>query len=93
MRYMSVDNKIFNSEQECLAHEKALNVERIKKEKLLAEKNKRCGEVKKLGNDFIKLHKKFVEDYGEEIAFEGDLESLASWYSAFPIFFRSGRVI
>lgn len=93
MRYISDDNKVFNTEQDCLNHEKALSAEKIKREKLLAEKMKRHDEVKKIGNDFIKLHKSFVDDYGEEVTFEGDLESLDSWYSAFPIFFRSGRVI
>lgn len=88
---MSDDNKIFNSEQECLNHEKAIASERAKRERLLAEKNKRSDEVRKLGNDFVKLHKKFVDDYGEEIAFDNDLESLASWYSTLPFLFRSGR--
>ena len=91
MRYISDDNKVFNSEQECLNHEKSLAAERERKEKLLSEKNKRRDDVKKLGNDFVKLHKKFVDDYGEEIAFDSDLESLASWYSTFPFLFRSGR--
>ena len=92
MRYISDDNKVFNSEEECLKHEKSLATEREKKEKLLAEKNKRRDEVKKLGNDFVKLHKKFVEDYGEEVAFDKDLESLASIYSMFPFWFGTGRL-
>ena len=93
MRYMSDDNKVFNSEQECLNHEKAIATERAKRERLLTEKNKRSDEIRKLGDDFIKLHNKFVEDYGEEITFNNDLESLASFYSAYPFFFRSGRLI
>jgi len=93
MRYISDDNKVFNTEQDCLNHEKALNTEKIEREKLLAKKNKRSDEVKKLGNDFINLHKKFVEDYGEEINFDGDLESLASFYSNFPFWFRTSRLI
>lgn len=93
MRYISDDNKVFNSEQECLNHEKSLAVERERKVKLLSEKNKRRDEVKKLGNDFVKLHNKFVDDYGEEIAFDSDLESLASWYSTFPFLFRSGSLV
>ncbi|WP_143322977.1 hypothetical protein [Clostridium sp. HBUAS56010] len=86
--------QIFSSEQECLEHEKALAAERAKQEKLLTEKNRRSDEVKKLGNDFIELHKKYVNDYGEEISFDSDLESLASLYSSvWPFFFRTGRIM
>ena len=88
---MSDDNKVFNSEQECLNHEKVIAAERAKRERLFAEKNRRSDEVKKLGNEFVKLHKEYVKDYGEDIAFDSDLESLASWYSTFPFLFRSGR--
>lgn len=93
MRYMSDDNKVFNSEQECLNHEKTIAAERARRERLLVEKNKRSDEVRKLGDDFVKLHKKFVDDYGEEIAFDSDLESLAFWSSTFPFLFKSGRLI
>ncbi|MEY8352514.1 hypothetical protein AALB39_04065 [Lachnospiraceae bacterium 54-53] len=93
MRYISDDSKVFNTEQECLEYEKALASERAKKEKLLAEKNRRSDEVKKLGNEFIELHKKYVKDYGEEISFDSDLESLASLYSTWPFFFRTGRIM
>jgi hypothetical protein len=93
MRYMSDDNKVFNSEQECLNHEKAIVAERAKRERLIAEKNKRSDEVKKLGNEFVKLHKEFVKDYGEEVYFDSDLESLASLYSTWPFFFRTGRLM
>ncbi|WP_143322851.1 hypothetical protein [Clostridium sp. HBUAS56010] len=86
--------QIFSSEQECLEHENTLAAERAKQEKLLAEKNRRSDEVKKLGSDFIELHKKYVNDYGEEISFDSDLESLASLYSSvWPFFFRTGRIM
>ena len=94
MRYISDDNKVFNTEQECLEHEKTLATKKAKQEKLLAEKNRRSDEVKKLGNDFIESHKKYMNDYGEEISFDSDLESLASLYSSiWPFFFRTGRIM
>ena len=107
MRYISDDDykrimkkmvdidhiQIFSSEKDCLEHEKALAVEREKNKVLLAEKNRRRDEVKKLGSDFINLHKKYVDDYGEEIAFDNNLESPFSYYRTVPFWFGNGRLI
>ncbi|GEM_PF-6089816 len=65
MRYISDDNKVFNSEQECLEHEKVLNEEKTKREKLIAEKNKRKDEVVAAYDNFTELLKKFTDDYDE----------------------------
>lgn len=73
MRYISDDNKVFNSEQECLAHEKSLNEEKAKREKLIAEKNKRKDEVIAAYDNFTELLKKFTDDYDEPVS----LNSLA----------------
>lgn len=41
-RMVDIDKvQIFSSEKECLDYEKALNEERLKRERLIAEKNKR----------------------------------------------------
>jgi len=68
MKYISDDNKVFNSEQEYLEHEKVLNEEKTKREKLIAEKNKRKDEVLAAYDNFTKLLKKFNDDYDEPIA-------------------------
>lgn len=65
MRYISDDNKVFNSEQECLEHEKVLSDEKTKREKLIAEKNKRKDEVIAAYDNYAKLLKKFTDDYDE----------------------------
>lgn len=67
MRYISDDNKVFNSEQECLEHEKFLNDEKNKREKLIAEKNKRKDEVTVAYDNFTELLKKFIDDYDEPV--------------------------
>ena len=67
MRYISDDNKVFNSEQECLEHEKVLNEEKIKREKLITEMNKRKDEVMAAYNSFTKLLNKFNDDYDEPL--------------------------
>lgn len=60
--------QIFSSEQECLEHEKVLNEEKTKREKLIAEKNKRKDEVLAAYDNFTKLLKKFNDDYDEPMA-------------------------
>ncbi|WP_024346073.1 hypothetical protein [Lacrimispora indolis] len=59
--------QIFSSEQECLEHEKVLNEEKIKREKLIAEKNKRKDEVVAAYDEFTTLLKKYTDDYNEPI--------------------------
>lgn len=68
MRYISDDNKVFNSEQECLEHEKFLSEEKVKREKLIAEKNKRKDEVIAAYDNFAELLKKFANDYDELVS-------------------------
>jgi len=76
MRYISDDNKVFNSEQECLEHEKVLNEEKIKREKLITERNKRKDEVMAAYDNFIKLSHKFTDDYNEPLTFDSGLTDL-----------------
>lgn len=70
MRYISDDNKVFNSEQECLEHEKVLNEEKSKREKLIAEKNRRKDEVVAAYDNFTELLKKFTDDYDESMVLD-----------------------
>ena len=76
MRYISDDNKVFNTEQECLDHEKILNEERLKREKLITEKNKRKDEVMTAYDNFMKLSHKFTDDYNEPLTFDSGLVDL-----------------
>jgi len=85
MRYISDDNKVFNSEQECLAHEKGLNEERVKREKLIAEKSKRKEEVLKSYNDFSDLIKKYSDDYEEPLPIKDNLDALNLLNRLFPV--------
>lgn len=59
--------QIFSSEQECLEHEKVLNEEKTKREKLIAEKNKRKDEVMAAYINFTGLLNKFNDDYNEPL--------------------------
>lgn len=67
MRYISEDGKVFNSEEECLRHEKVLSEEKTKREKLVEEKNKRKDEVIAAYDNFTELLKKFTDDYDEPV--------------------------
>lgn len=68
--------QIFSSEQECLEHERHLNEEKVKREKLIAEKNKRKDEVMAAYNNFIKLSHEFTDDYDESLTFDSGLTDL-----------------
>lgn len=65
-KMVSIDKiHIFSSEQECLEHEKVLNEEKAKREKLISEKNKRKDDVVAAYDNFTKLLKEFNNDYDE----------------------------
>jgi len=67
-RMVDIDKvQIFSSEKECLDYEKALNEERLKRERLIAEKNKRKDEVTKAYDIFTELLKKYADDYNEPV--------------------------
>nr|WP_024835527.1 hypothetical protein [Clostridium sp. 12(A)] len=88
MRYISDDNKVFDSEQECLDHEKVLNEEKFKREKLVAEKNRRQEEVIKSYKEFSDLLKRYSNDYDEPISVKNDLNVLSTFNRYFP-----GRIL
>ncbi len=70
MRYISeVDNKVFNTEQECLEHENTIRKSREeelkRKEKLQMERQNRLDEIYKKDEELRKLIGSYKEDYGE----------------------------
>lgn len=67
MRYISEDNKVFNSEQECLEHENLLkrhDKERIRKEKLERERPIRLKAINEKYDELQKLISEYEKDYG-----------------------------
>lgn len=74
MKYISeVDNKVFNTEQECLEHENAVKKSREeelkRKEKLQMERQSRLDEIYKKDEELRKLVKSYKKDYGEHSEF------------------------
>ncbi len=70
MRYISeLDNKVFNTEQECLEHENAIRKSREeelkRKEKLQMERQNRLDEIYKKDEELRKLVESYKKDYGE----------------------------
>jgi len=63
MRYISeIDNKVFNTEQECLEHENAIRKSREelkRKEKLQMERQSRLDEIYKKVEDYVKDYREF----------------------------------
>ena len=65
MRYMTDDNKMFNTLEEATAHEQKLQKEREKKNKLENERQKRYEEVKAAWEKYYKLAREYAKDYRE----------------------------
>lgn len=70
MRYISeVDNKVFNTEQECLEHENRIRIEREeeskRKEKLEIDRRNRLDEIYKMNEGLQKLIADYKKDYGD----------------------------
>jgi len=68
MRYISeVDNKVFNTEQECLRHENAVRKSREeeleRREKLQMDQQNRLDEIYKKDEELRKLIDKYKKDY------------------------------
>jgi len=69
MRYISeIDNKVFNTERECLEHENAVKKSREeelkRKEKLQMERQSRLDEIYKKDEELRKLICEYKKDYG-----------------------------
>jgi len=70
MRYISeADNKVFNTEQECLEHENAVRKSREeelkRREKLQMEQQNRLDEIYKKDEELRKLVENYKKDYGD----------------------------
>lgn len=70
MRYISEDGKVFNTEMECLDHEKVLKAEEDKKNKAAKEKEERYQALVDKQNkiiaeekEFAAMQKSYLEDY------------------------------
>ena len=65
MKYMTNDNKIFDTTEEAQKHEAELEKAKEAKLKANEEKRKRRAEVEKAYDDFFELEKAYIRDYGE----------------------------
>ena len=63
MRYISDDNKVFNTEQECCDHEQKMRDGKAMKEKLEKERQKRICEINKKYEELQKLISEFEKDF------------------------------
>lgn len=63
MRYISDDNKVFNTEQECCEHEQKMRDSKAMKERLEEERRKRVGEINKKYEELQKLISEFEKDF------------------------------
>lgn len=64
MKYISDDGKVFNTEHECLEHEKCLEEEKRRKEKLEMERKNRLDSINKKYEDLQKDVSEYKKDYG-----------------------------
>lgn len=71
MRYISDDNKVFNTEQECCEHEqkikKAQEEERAKKEKLESERKTMMDQICQKRKELMKLTEDYQNKFGVTI--------------------------
>lgn len=68
MRYISDDNKVFNTEQECREHEQEVervkNEERIKRENIESERKKMMDEICQKRKELRKLTENYQNKFG-----------------------------
>lgn len=63
MRYISDDNKVFNTEQECCEYEQKMRDSKAMKEKLEKERQRRICEINKKYEELQKLISEFERDF------------------------------
>ena len=66
MRYISEDGKVFNTEQECLEHEKRMEKERMQNEILRKKRKNRLNIINQKYDELQKLIYEYGKDYGTE---------------------------
>ncbi|MCR2051050.1 hypothetical protein NSB25_27930 [Acetatifactor muris] len=64
MRYISDDNKVFNTEQECCEYEQNMKSQRIQKEQLERERQDKLCDINKKYEELQKLLSEYEKDYG-----------------------------
>ena len=64
MRYISDDGKVFNTEQECCEHEQRVENQRVKREQLEKERQKRLGAINKKYEELQNMLSEYEKDYG-----------------------------
>ena len=70
MRYISeADGEVFNTEHECLEHEREIEKNRLRKEKLMREQHERLEKIK----DTYECLKKLVFEYGRDYSVQQEL--------------------
>lgn len=71
MRYISDDNKVFNTEQECYEHEQEVqrvkDVERIKRENLESERKKMIDDICQKRKELRELTESYQNKFGVTI--------------------------
>lgn len=82
MRYISDDNKVFETEQDCLAHENGLRAAEAKKKQLDEEKKSRRDKVAESYRNFVKEYNQYKKDYSEQITFTGRDGDITDWINA-----------
>lgn len=63
MRYISDDNKVFNTEQECCEHEQKMRDSKAMKERLEEERRRRICEINKKYEELQRLISEFEKDF------------------------------
>lgn len=71
MRYISDDNKVFGTEQECLEHENKLREAEIRKKQLEEERLSDIKEIKTLYNNLVDKYNAFQKKNPETEVFTG----------------------
>lgn len=67
MRYISDDGKVFNTEHECFEYEQKISAERIKKEQLEMERQKKLEVINKKYEELQTLISEYRKENGERL--------------------------
>lgn len=64
MKYISDDGKVFNTEEECCDYEQRIEMEKVKREKLEAERKNRLEEINKKYDELQDMLSEYEKVYG-----------------------------
>ena len=71
MKYISEDGKVFDTEQECLEHEKEIEAEKVRKEKLEEERQSRLNTIYEKYEELNTL----ISDYNKDYTYDSHIHS------------------